>query len=65
MDVELLLLLVPIAESSVVLPSILPLLTNIISIGLVKGFVEGLIDRDKIAKRCSFTYKLYLYTVAA
>lgn len=65
MNAELLLLLVSIAESLVVLPPISLLLTNIIPVDLVEGFIEGLIDRDKVAERYSFTYKSYLYTVAA
>jgi len=65
MNVELLLLLVPIAESSVVLPSVSPSLTNTIPAGLVEGFVEGPIDRGKVVQRCSFTCKSYLCTVAA
>jgi len=65
MDAELLLPLVSIAESSVVLPPISPLLTNTIPAGLVEGFVEGRIDRGKIAEQWSFTCKSYLCTVAA
>jgi hypothetical protein len=60
-EAEPLRLLVPIAESSVVLPSVSPSLTNIIPAGLV----EGLIDCGKVAERCSFTCKSYLCTVAA
>jgi hypothetical protein len=65
MDAELLLLLMSIAESSVVLPPILLSLTNTIPTGLVKGFIKGPIDRGKIAERCSFTCKSYLCTVTA
>jgi hypothetical protein len=48
---ELLLPSVPIAESSVVLPPISPSSTNIIPAGSVEGFVEGRIDRGKVAER--------------
>ena len=65
MGVELLLPLVPITESLVVLPPILPSSMNIISAGLVEGFVEGRIDYSKVTERCSFRYKSYLCTVAA
>ena len=65
MDAELLLPSVSIAESLVVLPLISPLLTNTIPAGLVEGFVEGRIDRGKVAERWSFTCKSYLCTVAA
>jgi hypothetical protein len=64
MDAELL-PSVPIAESSVVLPPISLLLTNTIPAGLVEGFIEGRIDRGKVAERWSFIYKSYLCTVAA
>jgi hypothetical protein len=64
-DAELLLPSVPIAESSVVLPPISPSLANTIPAGLVEGFVEGRIDRGKVAERWSFTCKSYLCTVAA
>jgi hypothetical protein len=64
-DAERLLPSVPIAESSVVLSPISPSSTKIISVGLVEGFVEGRIDRGKIAERCSFTGKSYLCTLAA
>ena len=63
MGAELLLLSVPIAESSVVLPPISPSLTNTIPAGLVEGFVEGRIDRGKVVERCSFTCKSYLCTL--
>ena len=46
-DAELLLPPVSIAESSVVLPPISPLLTNTILAGLVEGFVEGRMDCGK------------------
>jgi hypothetical protein len=51
MGLELLLPSVPIAESSVVLPPISPSSTNIIPAGLVEGFIEGRIDRGKVAER--------------
>jgi hypothetical protein len=65
MGAELLLPSVPIAEASVVLLPILPSSTNTISVGLVEGFVEGRIDSGKVVKRCNFTCKSYLCTVAA
>ena len=65
MGAELLLLLVPIAESSVVLPPISPSSTNTIPVGIVEGFVEGGIDSGKVVERCSFTCKSYLCTIAA
>jgi hypothetical protein len=61
MDAKLLLPSVPIAESSVVLSPISPSPTNAIRAGLVEGFVEGRIDRGKVAERYSFTYKSYLW----
>ena len=54
MDTELLLPSVPIAESSALLPPISPSSTNIIPAGLVEGFIEGRIDRGKVAERWSF-----------
>jgi hypothetical protein len=64
-DTELLLPSVPIAGSSVILPPISPSLTNTIPVDLVEGFIEGRIDRGKVAERWSFTCKSYLYIVAA
>jgi hypothetical protein len=45
MGAELLPLLVPIAESSVVLPPISPSSTNTIPVGMVEGFVKGRIGQ--------------------
>jgi hypothetical protein len=50
MDAEPLLLLVPIAESPVMLPPILPSSMTTIPAGLIEGFIEGRIDRSKVAK---------------